>query len=174
MFFGLIQVIWDISLRVKEGETVVLIGPNGHGKTTLLKIIAGLLKPRKGTIKFNSVELTMLPPHKIVEAGISYVPQEAYLFPDMTVMENLLLGAYTINAWKRRHETLKMVFEIFPRLNERKKQLAGSLSGGERRMLAIGRGLMSTSNLLLIDEPSSGLAPKLVKEVFEKIRDLKK
>jgi branched-chain amino acid transport system ATP-binding protein len=173
VYYGSLQVIWNISLRVERGETVVLIGPNGHGKTTLLKTISGLLKPKKGYIKLNGEDLTVLPPHKIVEMGVGYIPQDTYLFPDMTVMENLALGAYIADAWKRRHERLKMIFEIFPRLNERKNQLARSLSGGERRMLTIGRGLMSNSKLLLIDEPSCGLAPKLVKEVFEKIKDLK-
>lgn len=174
VYYGLLQVIWNVSLRVEEGETVVLIGPNGHGKTTILKAISGLLKTRKGSIRFNGQDLTLLPPHKVVEMGITYIPQDIQLFPDMTVWENLILGAYSVNAWKRRHERLTTVFEIFPRLRERKNQLAKSLSGGERRMLAIGRGLMSNSKVLLIDEPSCGLAPKLVKEVFDKIKDLKR
>ncbi len=172
VYYGSLQIIWNVSLRV-ESETVVLIGPNGHGKTTILKTIAGLLKPKKGSIKFNGVELTTLPTHKIVGMGITYIPQDIRLFPDMTVMENLLLGAYVADAWKNRRGRLKMVFEIFPRLNERKNQLARSLSGGERRMLAIGRGLMSNAKVLLIDEPSCGLAPMLVKDVFEKIKELK-
>lgn len=173
VYYGLLQIIWNVSLRVERGETVVLIGPNGHGKTTILKTISGLLKPKKGYIKLNDVELTVLPPYKIVEMGIVYIPQDTRLFPDMTVMENLMAGAYVADAWKNRNERLKVIFEIFPRLNERKNQLARSLSGGERRMLAIGRGLMTNSKVLLIDEPSCGLAPKLVKEVFEKIKDLK-
>ncbi|MBS7621393.1 ABC transporter ATP-binding protein [Candidatus Bathyarchaeota archaeon] len=173
VYYGLLHVLWDVSLRVEEGETVVLIGPNGHGKTTILKTIAGLLKPRKGCIRLNGQDLTLLPPHKTVEIGITYIPQDIQLFPDMTVMENLALGAYPASAWKRRYERLKTVFEIFPRLKERRNQLVRSLSGGERRMLAIGRGLMSNGKVLLIDEPSCGLAPKLVKEVFEKIKDLK-
>jgi len=173
VFYGAIQVLWDVSLKLEYGETVALIGPNGHGKTTILKTISGLLHPTTGYIKFNDKDISSFPPHKIVELGIIHAPQDLVLFPYMTVMENLLLGAYTKEAWKRRHENLKFVFEVFPRLNERKNQLASSLSGGERRMLTIGRALMSNVKLLLLDEPSSGLAPKLVKQVFEKIKELK-
>ena len=173
VFYGSLQILWNVSLKVEHAESVALIGPNGHGKTTILKTISGLLHPINGYIKFYDKDISTLPSHKIVEMGIIHIPQDVYLFPDMAVMENLMLGAYTKDAWKRRHERLKLIFELFPSLSERKNLLARSLSGGERRMLVIGRGLMSNVKLLLIDEPSCGLAPKLVKQVFQKIKEFK-
>jgi branched-chain amino acid transport system ATP-binding protein len=169
VFYKEIQALWDISLVVNEGELVALVGPNGAGKTTLLRIISGLLKPASGSVQFLGHPVHKEPPHKIVELGISQVPETGKIFTGMSVFENLELGAFVKNARKEKAQSLKWVYEIFPRLEERKNQLAGTLSGGERQMLAIGRALMSQPKLLMLDEPSFGLAPILVEQMFEMI-----
>jgi len=174
VFYGPLQVLWNISVKVLKGETIGIFGSNGHGKTTLLKTISGLLVPSKGVIKFDGKEINNKPPHEIVKLGIVHVMQGRHLFPDMSVIENLKLGAYVSDAWKRRHDNLEKVFRIFPVLKERRNQRAGTLSGGERQMVAIGRGLMSNAKLLMLDEPSLGLAPNLVQEISKKIQDIKK
>jgi len=156
-------------LNVQEGEIVALIGPNGAGKTTTLRIISGLLKPSRGFLEFAGRSLVKEPPHRIVEFGISQVPESGKIFTGMSVLENLELGAFVISARKARLQSLERVFEIFPRLAERQKQMAGTLSGGERQMLAIGRALMARPKLLMLDEPSFGLAPILVQQMFEMI-----
>jgi branched-chain amino acid transport system ATP-binding protein len=172
--YGGSTVLHSMSLRVEDGETVVVLGPNGHGKTTLLRAISGLIRPTAGTIEFNGVDTTHLPTEQIVAAGIVHIPQGDLPFPEMTVMENLLVGAYRPSAWQRRAERLERVFQLFPRLAERTKQLARSLSGGERRMLALGRGLMTDAKLLMIDEPSLGLAPLVIEQVYETISEIKR
>lgn len=173
-FYGEFRAIRDVSLRVNRGELVAIMGPNGHGKSTLLKTLCGLLVPQKGTITFGGVDITGLPSHRIVNMGLVYVAEDRHLFPEMTVMENLKMGAYCKNARRKEAENLQYVFDLFPRLKERRKQLASTLSGGEARMIALGRGLMSNARLLAIDEPSLGLAPKIRQEVFEKIHEINK
>jgi branched-chain amino acid transport system ATP-binding protein len=170
--YGDIQVLWDASLGILSKEIVTLVGSNGSGKTTTINTIAGMLHPASGTIQFLGEPIHQLPPHKIVEKGISLIPEGRKLFPDMTVLENLELGAYFPNARKKIPETLQWVFGLFPRLEERKAQLAGTLSGGEQQMLTVGRGLMSIPQLLLIDEPSMGLGPILVADLFLTIRKI--
>ncbi len=172
--YGDIQVLWDASLTISQKEMVTMVGSNGSGKTTTINTIAGMVHPSSGTILFLDRPIHHFPTHKIVEMGISLIPEGRKLFPEMTVLENLELGAYFPNARKKIAETLRRVFGLFPRLEERKEQLAGTLSGGEQQMVTVGRGLMSLPQLLLIDEPSMGLAPLLVAEVFrtiEKIHD---
>ena len=169
VFYGDLQALWDVSFEVNEGEKVVIVGANGAGKTTTLRTISGLLRPRSGSIEFLGKRIDKLPPHEIVELGIAHVPEGRRLFPRMTVLENLEVGAYTKRAREKFDDTLEWVFSIFPRLRERKKQIAGTMSGGERQMLAIARGLMSKPKLLMLDEPSLGLAPKLVVKTFEVI-----
>ena len=171
--YGKVQALWDVCLEVHEAEIVALVGSNGAGKTTLLNTITGLLRPASGSVKFLGQRIDGLPPHAVVELGISHVPEGGKAFPDMTVRENLEMGAYPLHAWKQKLETLEQVYEIFPLLKERDRQLARTLSGGERQMLAMGRGLMSKPKLCLFDEPSYGLAPLLVKEIFRVIRDLR-
>ncbi len=171
---GNMQILWDVSINVEKGEVVSLIGANGAGKTTLLSTIVGLLKPASGTIEFNGQRIDGLPPHRIVNLGIALVPEDRKLFPYMTVRENLLLGAYGSRNKSSKMETLNMVYQLFPVLREREKQLAVTLSGGEQRMLAIGRGLMSNPELLILDEPSQGLSPKLTIEIFKAVEELKK
>jgi branched-chain amino acid transport system ATP-binding protein len=170
--YGDIQVLWDASLGVSSKEMVTMVGSNGSGKTTTINTIAGMLHPTSGTIQFFGQPIHQLPPHRIVERGISMIPEGRKLFPEMTIMENLELGAYFPKARKKIPETLQWVFGLFPRLEERKSQLAGTLSGGEQQMLTVGRGLMSIPQLLLIDEPSMGLAPILVAELFRAIRKI--
>jgi len=171
--YGKVQALWDISLEVNEGEIVALVGSNGAGKTTLVNTISGLLKPSSGSVSFLDKRINSLPAHVIVELGISYVPQGGKVFPEMTVRENMEMGAYPIRAWKQKDATFEQVYRIFPRLKEREKQLARTLSGGEHQMLAIGRALMSKPMLCIFDEPSYGLAPLLVKEMFQTIQNLK-
>lgn len=171
--YGQLKILWDASVNVSGGEFVALVGPNGAGKTTLLKTIAGLLPPRSGTIKFLGKDIAGLPTQQITRMGLSFVPEDGRLFTAMSVLENLLLGAYTVRDKRRVKSNLENVFSLFPRLDERKKQLAGTLSGGERKMLAIARGLMSNPSLLLVDEPSLGLAPKLVLSVFDALTRLR-
>ena len=173
-FYGEFRVLYDVSLQVNDGEFVVVFGPNGHGKSTLLKTICGLHPPASGTIKFDGKETTGLPALKLVEMGVVYIAEDRHLFPQMTVLENLKLGAYNTNARSKEAESLDYVLELFPRLKERLKKQAQTLSGGEARMLAIGRGLMSNAKFLAIDEPSLGLAPNLRAEVFKKISDINK
>ncbi len=172
--YGGSQVLHGVSLHVAAGETVVVLGPNGHGKTTLLRAISGLLRPTAGTVELDGVNLTHLPTEAIVAAGVVHIPQGDLPFPEMTVLENLLVGAYRPEAWAERHERLERVFALFPRLAERRKQLARSLSGGERRMLALGRGLMSKARVLMIDEPSLGLAPLVIEQVYNTIHEIKR
>ena len=167
------EILHGISLDVKYGEAVVILGPNGHGKTTLARTISGLLPVRDGDIIFDGRSLVGLAPDVVVSLGIIHIPQGDHLFPEMTVLENLLMGAYRSSAWSRRREKLDQVFTLFPRLYERQKQLARTLSGGERRMLALGRGLMSDARLLIIDEPSLGLAPVVISDIYRRIREIK-
>lgn len=169
-YYGDLQVLRKISIRVDEGETIALFGPNGHGRSTLLKTISGLHNASGGSIKFRGQELTGLPSHKIVEQGLIYIPEDRHLFPDMTVLENLKMGAYNRNARSQYERNLEFVLHIFPRLGERKDQSCSTLSGGEARMVAIGRGLMSEPALLMIDEPSIGLSPGMKMSVFNAIR----
>lgn len=173
-YYGELQVLRDVSLEVKDGEIVVVLGPNGHGKSTLLKTICGLLPPASGSIRFNGKEITNLPTQKIVEMGVIYIAEERHLFREMTVLENLKLGAYNRNARGKESENLEYVFELFPKLRKLRNQVASTLSGGEARMLAIGRGLMSSGKFLAIDEPSIGLAPFLRTEVFKTIGEIKR
>jgi branched-chain amino acid transport system ATP-binding protein len=170
--YGDIQVLWDASLGILSKEIVTLVGSNGSGKTTAINTIAGMLHPTSGRIQFLGQPIHQLPPHKIVERGISLIPEGRKLFPDMTVLENLELGAYFPSARRKIPETLQWVFGLFPRLEERKTQLAGTLSGGEQQMLTVGRGLMSIPQLLLIDEPSMGLGPILVVDLFLTFRKI--
>ena len=167
--YGDALALCDVSFDVQQGEIVSLVGANGAGKTTALKAISGLLKPRSGQILFAGDRLNDLLPHSIVNLGIVQIPEGRQLFPYMTVLENLELGSYTPEARKRFNDSLDQVFELFPLLKERKSQLAGTLSGGEQQMLAIGRGLMAMPRLLMLDEPSLGLAPMLVKSIFAAI-----
>jgi branched-chain amino acid transport system ATP-binding protein len=167
--YGSVKVLWDVSFTIGEGEIITIIGPNGAGKTTIVKSIMGLLKPTTGTIEYMGYQIHDTPTHMIVKEGIALVPEGRELFPKMSVMENLLMGAYTSDEKKK---TLQWVFSLFPRLEERKKQLAGTLSGGEQQMVAIARSLMSRPKLLILDEPSLGLAPLMVQKVFEIINIL--
>jgi branched-chain amino acid transport system ATP-binding protein len=171
-YYGYLQALWGISMEVREGELVALVGPNGAGKTTTLKVITGLLKPKTGMLQFGDQRLDKERAHKIVESGISMVPEGGSVFTSMSVLENLEVGAFTGKARSCKDQSLKWVFQIFPRLEERKRQRAGTLSGGERQMLAIGRALMSKPTLLLLDEPSFGLAPILVQHMFEMIAEI--
>jgi branched-chain amino acid transport system ATP-binding protein len=174
VFYGDLQALWGVSLEVNDGEFVSLIGPNGAGKTTALKTISGLLKPSSGDITFTGHPLLKESPDRVVDLGISQVPEGGSVFASMSVLENLEIGAFIQRARQEKDETLKQVFDIFPRLDERKNQRAGTLSGGERQMLAIGRALMSKPKLLMLDEPSFGLAPILVDSIFEMIQEINK
>jgi len=173
-YYGDLQALWEVSLQVDDGEMVALIGPNGAGKTTTLKVITGLIKLASGSVSFDGNNLGKETVHKIVELGISQVPEGGRIFSGMSVLENLELGAFVPKARKVKDQSLKWVYEIFPRLEERQNQQAGTLSGGERQMLAIGRALMSKPKLLLLDEPSFGLAPILVQQMFEMIEEINK
>ncbi|WP_026329335.1 ABC transporter ATP-binding protein [Propionispira raffinosivorans] len=174
VYYGAIHAIKGISLEVNEGEIVTLIGANGAGKSTILRTISGLLKPKTGKIEFEGQNIAGIAAQRIVKSGISQVPEGRRIFANMTVMENLDLGAYVRSDKAVIQEDLKMVFARFPRLEERKTQEAGTLSGGEQQMLAMGRALMSRPRLLLLDEPSMGLAPLLIKEIFSIIQDINK
>lgn len=171
--YDAMPVLHDISLDVGDGETVAILGPNGHGKTTLLRAISGLITSTAGTVTFEGTRLDRLPAHDIVACGVTHIPQGDLPFPEMTVLENLILGAYQKQAWSQRQAKLERVYTVFPRLHERQGQIARSLSGGERRMLALGRGLMTGGRLLMIDEPSLGLAPIMVEQVYETIAQIK-
>ncbi len=170
VFYGDVQVIWNVSFEVAERQIVALIGGNGAGKSTALKTISGLLRPEKGEIFFEGMPVHKMEPFRLIEQGIAHVPEGRRLFVEMTVEENLDMGALKVEAKSRRTNTKEMVFGLFPRLRERRRQLCGTLSGGEQQMVAIGRGLMSRPKLLMFDEPSLGLAPILVKEIFQVIR----
>jgi len=172
-FYGKIQALWDVSLHVGEAEIVALIGANGAGKTTLLKSITGVVAPRSGEITFLDRRIEKLKSHAIVELGISHIPEGRKLFAQMSVLENLEMGAYCRRVWSQRSDTLEEVFQLLPVLRGRQAQIAGTLSGGEQQMVAMGRGLMSKPKLCLIDEPSSGLAPIVVEDVFQMIRKLR-
>ena len=171
--YGYLQILRKVSLNIDKGEYVCIVGPNGAGKSTTMKTIAGLISPTNGSIVFNGEDITGLDASKITKKGISFVSEEMNLFVNMTVRENLYMGAYIIKDKKIQNERLDFVFDLFPRLEERKDQLAGTMSGGERKMLAIGRGMMSDPLLLLVDEPSFGLAPQLTANVFESLDILK-
>ena len=172
-FYGKVGVLWDVSLKVDEKEIVALVGSNGAGKTTVLNAISWLLHPASGTLEFLGRRIDGMAPHEIVKLGISHVPEGGKPFPDMTVHENLEMGAYVSEAWRSKEEILQQVYQLFPKLKERAGQLARTLSGGERQMLAMGRSLMSRSRLCMFDEPSYGLAPLLVKELFSFITTLR-
>jgi branched-chain amino acid transport system ATP-binding protein len=172
--YGPIPALRGVSLRVEEGELVAVIGANGAGKTTLLHTISGLLKPRGGRVEFEGQSLRGKPAHKIVEAGVIHVPEGRRIFSEMTTLENLEMGAYLRRNRGTFKERLERVFTLFPRLAERKKQLAGTLSGGEQQMLAVGRGLMANPKMLLLDEPSQGLSPLLVENLSDAISDIHK
>jgi branched-chain amino acid transport system ATP-binding protein len=173
-YYGDLQILRQAAFHINEGEVVALFGPNGHGKSTLLKAISGIHPPRAGSIRFMGTEISKAPSDKIVEMGLAYIPEARNLFNEMTVVENLRLGAYNRRARGKMDRNLKLVFELFPRLAERRDQTASTLSGGESRMLAVGRGLMSDARLLLIDEPSIGLSPLMKKTVFGAVRRIKK
>jgi len=172
VFYGDLQALWDVSIAIDEGKIVALIGSNGAGKSTLMLSISGLIRPKTGTIRFEGIRLDELPAHRRVEQGISMVPEGRRLFSQMTVLENLEVGASVRTARKARFDTLKWIYGLFPVLSERKKQRAGTLSGGEQQMLAIGRVLMSQPRLLLIDEMSLGLSPLLVQEISTVIKNI--
>jgi len=167
-----LQALYNVSFKVEEGEIVSIIGPNGAGKSTILNTISGVFPPSSGTIEFLGKRIENFPPHRIVEMGIVQIPEARRLFPYMSVLENLELGAYTRRAREKKEDSLRMVFDLFPILDERKSQLAGTLSGGEQQMLAIARGMMARPKLLMLDEPSLGLAPKLVRQVFEVVKQI--
>ncbi|RJP21039.1 MAG: ABC transporter ATP-binding protein [Deltaproteobacteria bacterium] len=167
VFYGDLQVLWDVSFEVRDKEILVLVGANGAGKSTTLKTISGLLTPRKGTIEFDGVRLDQLPPDRVIGQGVVHVPEARRLFREMSVEENLIMGSLSPEARKKRAQTMEWVYELFPRMKERRKQAAGTMSGGEQQMCAIGRGLMALPKVLMFDEPSLGLSPILVQEVFQ-------
>ena len=171
-YYGHIHALKDVSLAVEKGEIVTLIGANGAGKSTTLKTVSGLLRPRQGSVRFQGEDLTRYPPHEIVGKGVVQVPEGRRIFGRLTVLENLEMGAFSVSDRRRTHKNLSRVFSLFPRLEERIHQVAGTLSGGEQQMLATGRALMSDPRVLLLDEPSMGLAPVLVDSIFDTIRQL--
>jgi branched-chain amino acid transport system ATP-binding protein len=171
-FYGQFHAIREVSFKIDQGDFFLVVGPNGHGKSTLLKTICGLLRPTSGQIIFNGEEINKLPTDKIVEMGLVYVAEERHLFPQLTVLDNLKLGAYNVHARSKEKESIDYVFQLFPQLKIFKDRYAANLSGGEGRMLTVGRGIMSCAKLLAIDEPSFGLAPILRNEVFEKINEI--
>jgi branched-chain amino acid transport system ATP-binding protein len=172
VFRGDMQVLWSVSIDAKDGKITALLGSNAAGKTSLLMTIAGLIRPARGEIRFNGVRIDMLPAHRIVELGVSLVPEGRRVFPEMNVLENLELGAFSRKARNARNQTMEEVFEIFPILRTRRSQIAGTLSGGEQQMLAIARALMSLPKLLLCDELSLGLAPLILRNISESIRQI--
>jgi branched-chain amino acid transport system ATP-binding protein len=171
--YGTFQALFGVSLNVNAGEAVGVIGPNGAGKTTLMRVISGLIRPRAGTVSMRGVDVLKTPEHRIVSLGIAHVPENRRLFPRLTVEDNLKMGAFMPEARARYAERLAFVFDLFPRLEERRRQLAGTMSGGEQQMCAIGRALMSDPKLLLLDEPSAGLAPVVVHQVFELVKRIR-
>ncbi|WP_418745914.1 ABC transporter ATP-binding protein [Frisingicoccus sp.] len=172
VYYGVIQAIKGISFEVNEGEVIALIGANGAGKTTILHTITGLVEAKSGTVEFEGTNITKMPGHKIVTLGMAHVPEGRRVFSELTVLENLRMGAYTRKDKNEVENSLKMVYERFPRLEERKNQLAGTLSGGEQQMLAMGRALMSHPKIILMDEPSMGLSPIFVNEIFDIIKEV--
>ena len=172
VYYGVIGAVKGVSFEVKQGEIVALIGANGAGKTTILQTITGLIQPRGGSIHFDGADLLKTPAHKIVSLGMAHVPEGRRIFQELTVLENLQLGAFTRKDKKEIEDSLEMVYSRFPRLKERRTQIAGTLSGGEQQMLAMGRALMSRPKIILMDEPSMGLSPLLVSEVFDIIREI--
>lgn len=172
--YGVIEAIKGVSFEVSKGEIIALIGANGAGKTTILQTISGLIPAKSGTVEFNGVNITRVPGHKIVCMGMAQVPEGRRVFSQLTVLQNLKLGAYTRKDKEEISESLKMVYDRFPRLSERKNQIAGTLSGGEQQMLAMGRALMSKPDIILMDEPSMGLSPILVNEIFDIIKEINK
>jgi len=174
VFYGEVPALKGVTLEVLDGESITVIGANGAGKSTILKTISGLLRPQTGSIRFDGQELNHLPPYDITALGIAHIPEGRRVFPELTVLENLEIGAYLPAAKSKRRESLSWVFEIFPILKERSKQLGGTLSGGEQQMLAIARGLMLRPRLLMLDEPSLGLAPIMAETTFEKIDEIHK
>ena len=174
VYYGMIQAIKGISFEVNQGEVIALIGANGAGKTTTLQTITGMIPSKKGSITFNGTDITKVPGHKIVPMGMTHVPEGRRVFAQLSVLDNLKLGAYTRNDQKEIQESLQMVYRHFPRLEERKNQMAGTLSGGEQQMLAMGRALMSKPSIVLMDEPSMGLSPIFVTEIFNIIQEISK
>lgn len=172
VYYGMIQAIKGISLEVNQGEVIALIGANGAGKTTTLHTITGLIPPKNGSVLFEGVEITKVPAHKIVSMGMAHVPEGRRVFANLTVYQNLKMGAYTRRNSKEIEETLSMVYRRFPRLEERRNQVAGTLSGGEQQMLAMGRALMSRPKIILMDEPSMGLSPIFVNEIFDIVKEI--
>lgn len=173
--YGLVEVLKGISLEVKNGEYVAVIGANGHGKTTILRTASGLLRPSSGKVTLDGEDITGMPAYKVAEKGLIHIPEGARLFPQMTVQENLVAGAFARSSWRNRGKNLARVYQLFPSIAERKNQLALTLSGGERQAVAIARGLMAENvKLLMIDEPSAGLAPILIDEVYGKITEIRK
>ena len=170
--YGMIQILWDVSFRIKEKEIVSIIGPNGAGKTTLVKTIMGLLPAKTGSIKFKGEKIENLPPYEIVKKKISLIPEGRDIFPRMTIEENILLGAYTLNDKQKVKDSQERIYQIFPVLRKKEKVLAQTLSGGEQQMLVIGRSLMSSPELLILDEPSLGLAPIIVAKVLDTLRQI--
>ncbi len=172
--YGMIQAIKGVSFHVEEGEVIALIGANGAGKTTILHTITGLLSPKEGSVTFEGTDISKIPPHKIVSMGMAHVPEGRRVFAHLTVLQNLKMGAYTRKDKEEMQKTLEMVYERFPRLKERENQMAGTLSGGGQQMLAMGRALMSHPKIILMDEPSMGLSPIYVNEIFEIIQEVSK
>ncbi|MFT3916824.1 MAG: ABC transporter ATP-binding protein [Anaeromyxobacteraceae bacterium] len=170
--YGDLQVLWDVSLEVKQGEIVTVVGANGAGKSTTLRNVSRLVRPTSGRITFEGQEINRIPSHKVVELGLIQVPEARRIFPEMTVVENLRMGSFVKTARADRDRNMERVFSLFPRLAERKGQLGGTMSGGEQQMLAIGRGLMANPKVLLLDEPSLGLSPLLVKNIFSIIQEI--
>ncbi|MBE5883367.1 MAG: ABC transporter ATP-binding protein [Lachnospiraceae bacterium] len=174
VYYGMIQAIKGVSFHVDEGEVIALIGANGAGKTTILHTVSGLLTPKEGTVTFEGTDIVKIPGHKIVSMGMAHVPEGRRVFAQLSVLQNLKMGAYTRKDKSEIDETLKTVFKRFPRLEERQNQLAGTLSGGEQQMLAMGRALMSHPKIILMDEPSMGLSPIFVNEIFDIIQEVSK
>lgn len=172
VYYGMIQAIKGVSFEVSEGEVIALIGANGAGKTTILHTITGLLEAKKGSVMFNGTDITKVPAHRIVTMGMAHVPEGRRVFANLTVLQNLKMGAYTRKDKTEIEETLKTIYKHFPRLEERQNQLAGTLSGGEQQMLAMGRALMSHPKIILMDEPSMGLSPIFVNEIFDIIKEV--
>jgi branched-chain amino acid transport system ATP-binding protein len=171
--YGSFQALFDVSLEVRQGEAVGVIGPNGAGKTTLMRVISGLIRPTSGSLHMEGADLLASPAHRIVELGIAHVPESRRLFPRMSVEDNLRMGGFMPSARPKFARRVELVYELFPRLRERRRQLAGTMSGGEQQMCAIGRALMSDPKLLLLDEPSAGLAPVIVEQVFDLVKRIR-
>jgi branched-chain amino acid transport system ATP-binding protein len=172
-YYGRIQALWDVTLRIDEGEIVALVGANGAGKSTTLNVISGLLHPDSGSIEFLGQRIETMAPQQIIALGLSHIPEGRRLFPDMTIKENLELGAYMSSAWGKREERIEWIYEVFPVLKARSKQLAKTLSGGEQQMLSIGRGIMTEPKLCMLDEASYGLSPLMAKNILTVMRKLR-